>query len=51
MGVWFLEVHFAQPMGDILTGDRMQIGDIYRAAPVEPGKGCRTPEGLWGWLL
>ena len=45
------EVHFAQPHGAILNGIRKKISDLGRAAAGELGKGYRTPEGLWEWLL
>ena len=44
-------MHFAQSKGSILTDLRQLIGDLDRASPIEIGKGFRTPEGLWEWLL
>ena len=47
----FPEEHFSQAKGDIVTDIRKKISDLCRSVPTEIGKGYRTPEGLWGWML
>ena len=47
----FLEVHFAQSMGAILSGVRKKIGDVDRASPTDLDKCYIAPEVLPGWLL
>ena len=44
-------MHFAQPIGSILTDMRMPIRDLDRAAPTELGECYSKPEVLRGRLL